>query len=100
VATISGGFSVRQAHFLRNIAMQLVEIKKLDLVTNTAAIAEGVGRDHDTIIKLVDRNKVTLKSLEVGFEMRPWFKGRQAKAKGSTVKRTANHAVDHLHAKQ
>ena len=37
--------------------MQLVEIKKLDLVTNTDAIAKGVGRDHDTIIKLVDRNK-------------------------------------------
>lgn len=51
--------------------MQLVEIKKLDLVTNTAAIAEGVGRDHDTIIKLVDRNKSDLEDFgRVGFEIR------------------------------
>lgn len=52
--------------------MQLVEIKKLDLVTNTAAIAVGVGRDHDTIIKLVDRNKSDLEEFgRVGFEIRP-----------------------------
>lgn len=51
--------------------MQLVEIKKLDLVTNTASIAEGVGRDHDTIIKLVDRNKSDLEEFgRVGFEIR------------------------------
>ncbi|EPG4896200.1 Rha family transcriptional regulator [Citrobacter koseri] len=51
--------------------MQLVEIKKLDLVTNTVAIAEGVGRDHDTIIKLVDRNKSDLEEFgRVGFEIR------------------------------
>ncbi|EQA1697603.1 Rha family transcriptional regulator [Enterobacter hormaechei] len=54
--------------------MQLVEIKKLDLVTNTAAIAEGVGRDHDTIIKLVDRNKSDLEEFgEVGFEIRAGY---------------------------
>lgn len=54
--------------------MQLVEIKKLDLVTNTAAIAEGVGRDHDTIIKLVDRNKSDLEEFgEVGFEIRSGY---------------------------
>ncbi|WKZ94095.1 Rha family transcriptional regulator [Chimaeribacter arupi] len=54
--------------------MQLVEIKKLDLVTNTAAIAEGVGRDHDTIIKLVDRNKTDLEEFgEVGFEIRAGY---------------------------
>ncbi|ENL4829926.1 Rha family transcriptional regulator [Salmonella enterica subsp. enterica serovar Teko] len=51
--------------------MQLVEVKKLDLVTSTAAIAEGVGRDHDTIIKLVDRNKSDLEEFgRVGFEIR------------------------------
>ncbi|WP_369788331.1 Rha family transcriptional regulator [Rouxiella sp. WC2420] len=51
--------------------MQLVEIKKLDLVTNTVAIADGVGRDHDTIIKLVDRNKSDLEEFGgVGFEIR------------------------------
>ncbi|MEG7462502.1 Rha family transcriptional regulator [Enterobacter hormaechei] len=51
--------------------MQLVEIKKLDIVTNTVAIAEGVGRDHDTIIKLVDRNKSDLEEFgRVGFEIR------------------------------
>ncbi|MCT2767103.1 Rha family transcriptional regulator [Enterobacter cloacae] len=51
--------------------MQLVEIKKLDLVTNTVAIAEGVGRVHDTIIKLVDRNKSDLEEFgRVGFEIR------------------------------
>ena len=54
--------------------MQLLEIKKLDLVTNTAAIAEGVGRDHDTIIKLVDRNKNDLEEFgEVGFEIRAGY---------------------------
>lgn len=54
--------------------MQLVEIKKLDLVTNTAAIAEGVGRDHDTNIKLVDRNKSDLEEFgEVGFEIRAGY---------------------------
>ena len=54
--------------------MQLVEIKKLDLVTNTAAIAEGVGRDHDTIIKLVDRNKSDLEEFGgVGFEIRAGY---------------------------
>lgn len=51
--------------------MQLVEIKKLDLVTNTVTIADGVGRDHDTIIKLVDRNKTDLEEFgTVGFEIR------------------------------
>ncbi|CAM7946849.1 hypothetical protein [Atlantibacter hermannii] len=51
--------------------MQLVEIKKLDLVTNTAAIADGVGRDHDAIIKLVDRNNIDLEEFgTVGFEIR------------------------------
>ncbi|EOC1425734.1 Rha family transcriptional regulator [Cronobacter dublinensis] len=51
--------------------MQLVEIKKLDLVTNTDAIAKGVGRDHDTIIKLVDRNKSDIEEFgRVGFEIR------------------------------
>ncbi|ERM14127.1 hypothetical protein L585_08645 [Pantoea ananatis BRT175] len=51
--------------------MQLVEIKKLDLVTNTVAIADGVGRDHDTIIKLVDRNKDDLEEFgTIGFEIR------------------------------
>lgn len=51
--------------------MQLVEIKKLDLVTNSAAIAEGVHRDHDTIIKLVDRNRADLEEFGgVGFEIR------------------------------
>ncbi|MGJ0125931.1 Rha family transcriptional regulator [Pantoea sp. RHCKP32] len=51
--------------------MQLVEIKRLDLVTNTVAIADGVGRDHDTIIKLVDRNKTDLEEFgTVGFEIR------------------------------
>lgn len=44
--------------------MQLVEIKKLDLVTSTVAIADGVGRDHDTVIKLVDRNKADLEEFE------------------------------------
>lgn len=54
--------------------MQLVEIKKLDLVTNTVAISEGVGRDHDTIIKLVDRNKSDLEEFgEVGFEIRAGY---------------------------
>lgn len=31
--------------------MQVVEIKKFDLVTTTEAIVQGVGRSHDTIIR-------------------------------------------------
>ncbi|PAV10899.1 hypothetical protein CBG25_01005 [Arsenophonus sp. ENCA] len=51
--------------------MQLVEIKKSDLVANTIAIAEGVKKDHDTIIKLVDRNKADLEEFgSLGFEIR------------------------------
>lgn len=51
--------------------MELVEVKKSDLVTNTVAIADGVGRDHDTIIKLVDRNKADIEEFgTVGFEIR------------------------------
>ncbi|MGX8939325.1 hypothetical protein ACWWJF_27615 [Symbiopectobacterium sp. Eva_TO] len=51
--------------------MQLVEIKKLDLVANTMAIAEGVKKDHDTIIKLVDHNKADLEEFgPLGFEIR------------------------------
>ncbi|QZN96452.1 Rha family transcriptional regulator [Symbiopectobacterium purcellii] len=51
--------------------MQLVEIKKLDLVANTMEIAEGVKKDHDTIIKLVDRNKADLEEFgPLGFEIR------------------------------
>lgn len=54
--------------------MQLVEIKKLDLVTSTIAIADGVGRGHDTIIKLVDRNKADLEEFgKVGFEIRAGY---------------------------
>ncbi|OCO83032.1 Rha family transcriptional regulator [Serratia marcescens] len=51
--------------------MQLVEIKKLDLVANSLAIAQGVKKDHDTIIKLVDRNKADLEDFgPLGFEIR------------------------------
>ncbi|SPP32477.1 hypothetical protein ARAF_2642 [Arsenophonus endosymbiont of Aleurodicus floccissimus] len=51
--------------------MQLVEIKKSDLVANTIAIAEGVKKNHDTIIKLVDRNKADLEEFgPLRFEIR------------------------------
>lgn len=54
--------------------MQLVEIKKLDLVTSSIAIADGVKRDHDTIIKLIDRNKSDLEEFgKVGFEIRAGY---------------------------
>lgn len=54
--------------------MQLVEIKKLDLVTTSATIADGVKRDHDTIIKLIDRNKDDLEEFgKVGFEIRAGY---------------------------
>ncbi|MGG2141497.1 hypothetical protein [Symbiopectobacterium sp. RP] len=50
--------------------MQLVEIKKLDLVANTMVITEGVKKYHDTIIKLVDRNKADLEEFgPLGFEI-------------------------------
>lgn len=54
--------------------MQLVEIKKLDLVTTSATIADGVKRHHDTIIKLIDRNKDDLEEFgKVGFEIRAGY---------------------------
>ncbi len=34
--------------------MQLVEIKKLDLVTNSAVIATGVKKDHKPVIQLIE----------------------------------------------
>ncbi|WP_334473755.1 Rha family transcriptional regulator [Arsenophonus sp. PmNCSU2021_1] len=53
--------------------MKLVEIRKFDLVTNSLAIAQGVRRDHDTIIKLIDRNREDLEEFgRVGFEIRPF----------------------------
>ncbi|WP_244370779.1 Rha family transcriptional regulator [Citrobacter koseri] len=46
----------------------------LDLVTNSIAIADGVKRDHDTIIKLIDRNKSDLEEFgKVGFEIRAGY---------------------------
>lgn len=61
--------------------MQLVEIKKLDLVTNTIAIADGVERDHDTIIKLVDRSKTDLEEFgKVGFEIRAGYNNSKVRA--------------------
>lgn len=59
---------------MKVITMQLVEINKLDLVTTSAAIADGVKREHDTIIKLIDRNKDDLEEFgKVGFEIRAGY---------------------------
>ncbi|CNF52606.1 Rha family transcriptional regulator [Yersinia enterocolitica] len=53
--------------------MQLVEIKKFDLVTNSAAIAEGVKKDHKPVIQLIRKYKADLEEFgRVEFEMRPF----------------------------
>lgn len=65
--------------------MQLVEIQKLDLVTTSMAIADGVKRDHDTIIKLIDRNRLDLEEFgKVGFEIRAGY--NNAKVRVATLK--------------
>lgn len=64
--------------------MQLVEIQKLDLVTTSMAIADGVKRDHDTIIKLIDRNRLDLEEFgKVGFEIRAGY--NNAKVRVATL---------------
>jgi len=51
--------------------MPLVEIKKFELLTHSAAIAEGVKRRHESIIKLIDRHREDLEEFgRVGFEIR------------------------------
>ncbi|EOG2905368.1 Rha family transcriptional regulator, partial [Salmonella enterica] len=51
--------------------MQLVEIKKLDLVTNSAVIATGVKKDHKPVIQLIRKYKSDLEEFgRVEFEMR------------------------------
>ena len=63
--------------------MQLVEIQKLDLVTTSMAIADGVKRDHDTIIK-IDRNRLDLEEFgKVGFEIRAGY--NNAKVRVATL---------------
>lgn len=53
--------------------MQLVEIKKLDLVTNSAVIASGVMKDHKPVIQLIRKYKSDLEEFgRVEFEMRPF----------------------------
>ncbi|QGH63418.1 Rha family transcriptional regulator [Serratia proteamaculans] len=53
--------------------MQLVEIKKFDLVTNSAAIASGVEKDHKPVIQLIRKYKADLEEFgRVEFEMRPF----------------------------
>ncbi|EDE8445089.1 hypothetical protein YD25_003904 [Salmonella enterica subsp. enterica] len=61
--------------------MQLVEIKKLDLVTNSAVIATGVKKDHKPVIQLIRKYKSDLEEFgRVEFEMRPflWVKNSQS----------------------
>lgn len=51
--------------------MQLVEIKKYSLFTHSDLIAQGVGKSHDSVIKLIDRNIEDLNEFgPVGFEIR------------------------------
>ena len=69
---------------MKVITMQLVEIQKLDLVTTSMAIADGVKRDHDTIIKLIDRNRLDLEEFgKVGFEIRAGY--NNAKVRVATL---------------
>ncbi len=51
--------------------MQLVEIKKFDILANSFSIAEGVNRSHETVIKLIDKYLPDLEEYgRVGFEIR------------------------------
>lgn len=53
--------------------MQLVEIKKLDLVTNSVVIANGVEKGHKPVIQLIRKYKEDLEEFgRVEFEMRPF----------------------------
>jgi phage regulator Rha-like protein len=53
--------------------MQLVEIKKLDLVTNSAVIASGVMKDHKPVINSYQEvQKRPRRVRRVEFEMRPF----------------------------
>ncbi|MEV9060080.1 Rha family transcriptional regulator [Klebsiella quasipneumoniae] len=53
--------------------MQLVEIKKNDLVTNSVAIANGVEKDHKPVIQLIRKYKTDLEEFgRVEFEVRPF----------------------------
>lgn len=51
--------------------MQLVEIKKFDVLANSFSISEGVNRSHETVIKLIDKYLPDLEEYgRVGFEIR------------------------------
>lgn len=53
--------------------MQLVEIKKFDLVTTSCAVARGIKKDHKPVIQLVRKYKSDLEEFgRVEFEMRPF----------------------------
>ncbi|QZN97342.1 Rha family transcriptional regulator [Symbiopectobacterium purcellii] len=53
--------------------MQLVEIKKFDLVTTSCAVAQGIKKDHKPVIQLVRKYKSDLEEFgRVEFEMRPF----------------------------
>ncbi|WP_241591396.1 Rha family transcriptional regulator [Rosenbergiella epipactidis] len=54
--------------------MQLLEIKKFDILANSFSIAEGVERSHESVIKLIDRNINHIQSFgQVGFEIRAGY---------------------------
>lgn len=53
--------------------MQLVEIKKFNLVTTSCAVAQGIKKDHKPVIQLVRKYKSDLEEFgRVEFEMRPF----------------------------
>lgn len=53
--------------------MQLVEIKKLDLVTNSAVIAAGIQKDHKPVTQLIRKYRSDLEEFgRLEFEKRPF----------------------------
>ncbi|CAK8737115.1 hypothetical protein SODG_000838 [Sodalis praecaptivus] len=82
--------------------MQLVEIKKFELLTHSAAIAEGVKRDHDTIIKLIDRNREDLEEFgRVGFGIRTLHTdGGPQKQRVALLNEQQTTLVNYLYAQQ
>ena len=69
---------------MKLITMQLLEIQMMEMVTTSMSIADGVNRDHDTIIKLIDRNRLDLEEFgKVGFEIRAGY--NNAKVRVATL---------------
>lgn len=69
-------YAARVHYLSKESIMELVEIKKLELVTNSFAIAEGVEKGHKPVIQLIRKYLADLEEFgRVEFEMRPFKTG-------------------------